>query len=61
MSTSKRAAATIAMFAVLTICTVVAAQQRPAPPKGPGLGVPATPAEIASCRYQHSSRRRRIA
>jgi cytochrome c len=38
----------IAMFAVLIICTVVRAQQRPAPPKGPGLGVPATPAEIAS-------------
>jgi S-disulfanyl-L-cysteine oxidoreductase SoxD len=38
----------IAMFAVLIICTVVRAQQRPAPPKGPGLGVPATPAQIAS-------------
>ena len=48
MSTSKRAVGFIAMFAVLTICTVVQAQQRPAPPKGPGLGVPATPAEIAS-------------
>ena len=30
------------------LCTVVRAQQRPAPPKGPGLGVPATPAQIAS-------------
>ena len=48
MSMSRRAAGLIAMFAVLTICTVVRAQQRPAPPKGPGLGVPATPAEIAS-------------
>ena len=48
MSTSKRAAGLIALFTVLTICTVVRAQQRPAPPKGPGLGVPATPAEIAS-------------
>jgi S-disulfanyl-L-cysteine oxidoreductase SoxD len=44
----RRAAGLIAMFAVLIICTVVRAQQRPAPPKGPGLGVPATPAEIAS-------------
>ena len=48
ISTSKRAAGLIALFTVLTICTVVRAQQRPAPPKGPGLGVPATPAQIAS-------------
>ena len=46
MSTSNRAAI-VAMCTVLTVCTVVRAQQRPAPPKGPGLGVPATPAEIA--------------
>jgi len=36
------------MLIVLTICTVVRGQQRPAPPKGPGLGVPATPTQIAS-------------
>lgn len=48
MSTSRRAGGLIAMFAALTICAVVRAQQRPAPPKGPGLGVPATQAEIAS-------------
>jgi S-disulfanyl-L-cysteine oxidoreductase SoxD len=48
MSTSKRAAGLIALFTVLTVYTVVRAQQRPAPPKGPGLGVPATPAQIAS-------------
>jgi hypothetical protein len=47
MSTSRRAAVLV-MSIVLAICTVVRAQQRPAPPKGPGLGVAATPAEIAS-------------
>jgi len=36
------------MLTALTICTLVQAQQRPAPPKGPGLGVPATPAQIVS-------------
>jgi cytochrome c len=36
------------MSLALTICTVVRAQQRPVPPKGPGLGVPATPTQIAS-------------
>ena len=41
------AAGVIAIGTVLAICTVVRAEQRPAPPKGPGLGVPATPAEIA--------------
>src|SRR5262245_2597144 len=44
MSTSSRA---IAILAVLIVSPIVLAQQRPAPPKGPGLGVPATPAEIA--------------
>ena len=48
MSMSRRAAGVIALCAVLTAWTVVQAQQRPAPPKGPGLGVPATPAQIAS-------------
>ena len=47
MSTS-RGAAVLVMSILLTICTVVRAQQRPAPPKGPGLGVPATPVEVAS-------------
>ena len=47
MFTCRRTAGCIAMLVVLTICAIVQAQQRPAPPKGPGLGVPATPAEIA--------------
>ena len=47
MSTSRRLGF-FAMLTVMTICTVVRAQQRPAPPSGPGLGVPATPAEVAS-------------
>ena len=37
MSTSRRAAGVIALSAVLTAWTVVQAQQRPAPPKGPAL------------------------
>src|SRR5262245_43260559 len=49
MSTSKRLAGLIGIVAVATICTIAVAQpQRPVAPKGPGLGVPATPAEIAS-------------
>ena len=48
MFTSKRATALIAVSVALTISAVVRAQQRPAVPKGPGLGVPATPAEIAA-------------
>jgi S-disulfanyl-L-cysteine oxidoreductase SoxD len=47
MFTFRRATAWIALVTVLIVCAVVRAQQRPAPPKGPGLGVPATPAEIA--------------
>ena len=47
MSMSKPAAGVLVLSAVLTAWTVVHAQQRPAP-KGPGLGVPATAAQIAS-------------
>lgn len=43
-----RASGLITLLVVLAIGMAVGAQQRPAPPKGPGLGVPATPAEIAS-------------
>jgi mono/diheme cytochrome c family protein len=58
MSTSRRdqlavtvgrpVAALLAMLAVVMFCVVVRAAQSPAPPKGPGLGVPATPEQIAS-------------
>ena len=48
MCMSRRTAGLIAIFVAFTVWTAVRAQQRPAPPQGPGLGVPATPAEIAS-------------
>jgi cytochrome c len=47
MSTSKQVAGA-ACFLAFAISTGLSAQQRQGPPNGPGLGVPATPAEIAS-------------
>ena len=47
MFTFRRTAGIIAVLIVVSIYAIVQAQQRPAPPKGPGLGVPATPAGIA--------------